>query len=506
MISHLEKRLIMKNRKFVELKGITKSFPGVRALNNVDLVFNKGEVHGIVGENGAGKSTLIKILTGVYQKDTGTISINGCETKIESTIDAHKNNLWAVYQETIIAPELSVGENFFLGKLPVNRIGIIDWEQVFIRSDEIISNYSIEIDTRKKISELSNYEKAFITIIKVIQENAELIIFDEPTAKLTAEEVKLLFKIINDLKKSGAAVVYISHNLKEIFEICDVVTVLRDGEKISTKPADQMDEDKLTSLMVGRTFESMYQIKHFKKKEEVLRVTNLSREDRFKNVSFDLHVGEVLGFYGLVGSGRTALMRSLFGVEKADSGKIIISDHETNIKEPFDAIGYGIGMVPEDRRSQGLAMPLNVERNINVSSYEEVSRYGVINNKKADERAEKFVESLAIKTPGIHQHVSKLSGGTQQKVVVARWLGKNSNILILDEPTVGIDVGAKSEIYQLIQNMSEQGKSIILISSYLPEIIGLSDRILVMVDGEIVKELSGKNMNEEEIIRFATNL
>ena len=496
----------MNNNHFVELKEISKTFPGVKALNGVDLVFNKGEVHGIVGENGAGKSTLIKILTGVYQKDSGTICINGKEKKIESTLDAHKNNLWAVYQETIIAPELSIGENFFLGKLPVNKFGIVDWNLVYKKSDEILSNYSIEINTKKKISELSNNEKAFITIIKVIQEKAELIIFDEPTAKLTSGEEKLLFKIIKDLKKSGIAVVYISHNLKEIFEICDIVTVLRDGEKVKTLSTDQLNEDMLTSLMVGRTFESMYQIQHFKQKKKVLEVQNLSRKPYFKNVGFNLHAGEVLGFYGLVGSGRTALMRALFGVEKPDSGKIVISDHIVNIKEPFDAIDYGIGMVPEDRRSQGLAMSLNVENNINITSYEDVSRYGVINIRKAKKRAELLVENLAIKTPSINQQVSKLSGGTQQKVILARWLGKKSNILILDEPTIGIDVGAKAEIYHLIQDMSEQGKSIILISSYLPEIIGLSDRVLVMVNGEIVKELSGEGMNEEEIIRVATSL
>lgn len=496
----------MENKKFVELIDISKSFPGVKALNKVNLTFNKGEVHGIVGENGAGKSTLIKILTGVYQKDSGAIHINGEEKKIESTIDAHKNKLWAVYQETIIAPELSIGENFFLGKLPINKMGIIDWNQVFNKSDEILSKYSIEIDTRKKIADLSNYEKAFITIIKVIQENAELIIFDEPTAKLTAEEVKQLFKIIKDLKKSGVAVVYISHNLKEIFEICDIVTVLRDGEKVITLPTVQSDEKKLTSLMVGRTFESMYQIQHFRKDKEVLKVEDLSRSGSFRNVSFTLHVGEVLGFYGLVGSGRTALMRALFGAEKPDTGKVIIYDNEVEIKEPYDAINHGIGMVPEDRRGQGLALPLNIESNINVTSYEEVSHFGVINNREAVKRAQKLVKSLAIKTPSIFQQVSKLSGGTQQKVILARWLSKNSNILILDEPTIGIDVGAKSEIYHLIQEMSEQGKSIILISSYLPEIIGLSDKVFVMVNGEIVKELSGKDMNEEQIIRSATDM
>jgi len=496
----------MNNNKFVELLNISKAFPGVQALKGVDLVFNKGEVHGIVGENGAGKSTLIKILTGVYQKDSGNTLINGQEKKIESTLDAHKNNLWAVYQETIIAPELSIGENYFLGKLPTNKIGIIDWGDVYKKSDKILSNYSIEINTKKKISELSSNEKAFITIIKVIQEKAELIIFDEPTAKLSFEEVELLFKIIKDLKRSGVAVVYISHNLREIFEICDIVTVLKDGEKVTTLPIDQLDEKKLTSLMVGRTFESMYQIQHFKKKNKVLEVSDLSRTPHFRNISFDLYSGEVLGFYGLVGSGRTALMRTLFGAEKPDSGKIVIFDNEVKIKEPFHAINHGIAMVPEDRRSQGLAMPLNVETNMNISSYEEVSRYGVINNKKANKRAEQFVKNLAIKTPNIFQQVSKLSGGTQQKVVLARWLGKNSNILILDEPTVGIDVGTKSEIYNLIQDMSKQGKSIILISSYLPEIIGLSDRVLVMANGEIVKEFSGKSMNEEEIIRAATNL
>ena len=333
----------MENTKFIELKGISKSFPGVKALNNINLVFNKGEIHGIVGENGAGKSTLIKILTGMYQKDSGDIFIDGEKKEIRSTIDAHKNNLWAVYQETIIAPELSIGENFFIGKMPVNKIGLVDWTQVFSKSEEILSKYSIEIDTRKKINELSTYEKAFVTIIKVIQENAELIIFDEPTAKLTAEEVKSLFKIIKKLKESMVAVVYISHNLKEIFEICDVVTVMRDGEKITTKPTNQMDENKLTSLMVGRTFESMYQIKHFKQKNKVLKVQGLSRENVFTDISFDLHAGEVLGFYGLVGSGRTALMRSLFGVERPDCGKVIIFEDEASIKEPFDAIKYGLG-------------------------------------------------------------------------------------------------------------------------------------------------------------------
>lgn len=501
-----KKEQSMDKNNFVELVNISKSFPGVQALDHVDMAFSKGEVHGIVGENGAGKSTLIKILTGVYQKDSGSILINGQEQKIESTMDAHRNKIWAVYQETIIAPELSIGENFYLGKLPVNKFGIIDWSQVHESTGKILSDFDIELDTKKKIAELSNTEKAFITIIKVLQENAELMIFDEPTAKLTSGEVKSLFKIVNDLKQKGVAVVYISHNLKEIFDICDVVTVLKDGEKVETLPIEQLNEDKLTSLMVGRTFESMYQIQHFKKKDVVLRVRDLSREPYFKDVSFDLYVGEVLGFYGLVGSGRTALMRSLFGAEKPDSGQITIYEKIVNIKEPFDAIAQGIGMVPEDRRSQGLAMSLNVETNINISSYENVSLLGVINNAKAGKKARELVDDLAIKTPSIFQQVSKLSGGTQQKVILARWLSRMSNILILDEPTVGIDVGAKSEIYRLIQKMSEQGKSIILVSSYLPEVIGLSDRILVMIDGKIAGEMSGKELNEEDIIRMATCL
>lgn len=494
----------MEHVDIVKMTGISKAFPGVKALNRVNLTVKKGEVHGLVGENGAGKSTLIKILMGAYQKDEGQIFVDGQEVEITGPSVAKQLGLGAVYQEITLAPHLSVGENFFLGKLPTKN-GLVDWATVNSVARETLEQLDLDIDPRLRLKDLTVAQQEMVAIAKMVHERAKLVVFDEPTALLTTEETDQLFEIIRRLKEDGVAVIYISHRLEEIFRICDTVTVLKDGEWVGTLPVSEVDEDRLISMMVGRTLEDIYSIKRHKGQNVVLEVRGLTKEPRFRDISFELHQGEILGMFGLVGSGRTDVVRAIFGATKPDAGEITINGKRHNPESPRDGINMGVGFLPEDRKLQGLALKLSVQDNINLVVYPQIAKLGIIDGAEKKNRALRYIDELRIRTPSMVQRVDRLSGGNQQKVVVSKWLNAESEIFIFDEPTTGVDVGAKMEIYKIFEALTARGASIILISSYLPEVLGLADRILVMHEGNLAG-IVGNDATEEEIMRLASGL
>ncbi len=496
----------MEKASFLELKGIFKQFPGVKALDNVDLTIYPGEVHGLVGENGAGKSTLIKIIMGVYKEDAGSIKIQGEEIRVANVIEASKLGLAAVYQDLTLASDLSIGENFFLGQYPRKKNGLIDWAYVYEKTEETLKALNVNVDPKLRITSLSPAMQEMVAIAKTVHKKSKLIIFDEPTALLSNEEVEILFEIINKLKADGISIIYISHRLEEIFTICDTVTVLKDGKHIKTMPVSETDQDELISLMVGRSLSDMYNIKRFPKGEELLRVENLNRDIKVKDINFSVKAGEIFGLFGLVGSGRTEVVRAIYGADRLDSGTIFFNGEQVTINTPAKAISLGIGLLPEDRKQQGLALSQSVNHNINLASYKRISQFNFVLRKKERERTEQSVEKLNIKTPSIHQIVYNLSGGNQQKVIIGKWLCCESKLYIFDEPTVGIDVGAKQEVYKLIEELTSQGNAVILISSYLPEVMGLSDRIGVLHEGSMDHIVSREDFSEESLLRFASGL
>lgn len=486
----------------IELEGINKSFPAVKALDNVFLSVKNGEVRGLVGENGAGKSTLIKIITGAYTKDSGTMIFEGNEISRNSPLISKALGIYAVYQDVMVTPDLSVAENFFLGQQP--KIGpFINWKKMYKESTEFLENIGLDINVRKSIKELSIAESEMITISKALWQKPRLVIFDEPTAVLTRNETKILFQIIDELKNQGTAVIYISHNLEEVFDICDTVTVLKDGATVGTYTTEELENvEKLIPLMVGRSIEEMYYKKDTKAGKELLRVENLSGE-RFENISFYVREGEVVGLFGLMGAGRTEIARALFGADFLKEGKISVEGKDVSIKTPKDALMKGIGYLPEDRRKQGIFLQQDIDFNINIINFDEVMAGPIINYGKAHSQAREYIDKLSIKIGSIFQPVSELSGGNQQKVIIARWLCKNTDVLIFDEPTVGIDVGTKSEIYKLFGEILASNKGIVLISSYLPELMSMSDRIYVISNGRMAGEVDKKDFSEEFLLTLA---
>lgn len=486
----------------IELEGINKSFPAVKALDNVSLSVKSGEVRGLVGENGAGKSTLIKIITGAYTKDSGTMIFEGNEISRNSPLISKALGIYAVYQDVMVTPDLSVAENFFLGQQP--KIGpFINWKKMYKESTEFLENIGLDINVRKSIKELSIAESEMITISKALWQKPRLVIFDEPTAVLTRNETKILFQIIDELKNQGTAVIYISHNLEEVFDICDTVTVLKDGATVGTYTTEELENvEKLIPLMVGRSIEEMYHKKDTKAGKELLRVENLSGE-RFENISFHVREGEVVGFFGLMGAGRTEIARALFGADFLKEGKISVEGKDVSIKTPKDALMKGIGYLPEDRRKQGIFLQQDIDFNINIINFDKVMAGPIINYGKAHSQAREYIDKLSIKIGSIFQPVSELSGGNQQKVIIARWLCKNTDVLIFDEPTVGIDVGTKSEIYKLFGEILASNKGIVLISSYLPELMSMSDRIYVISNGRMAGEVDKKDFSEEFLLTLA---
>lgn len=496
----------MSGEEIVSMKNIYKTFPGVKALTDVSIIVKKGEVHALVGENGAGKSTLIKILMGVYEKSKGEIYIEGVKKEIKNPIMARELGLSAVYQDITLAKHLSVGENFYLGHLPIKNKLFVDWKYINETTYSTLKKLDIDVDPTMQLSKLPVAKQEMVSIAKAVHYKAKLIVFDEPTALLTIDETHELFKLIEKLKASGIGIIYISHRLEEIFQICDTVTVLKDGYLSGTQKVSETNEDKLISLMVGRNIEDMYAINHKKTDEVVLELKNFSKDKVFTDINFKLYKGEILGMFGLIGSGRTDIVRCLFGAEKLNSGEVFINGNKVNIRKPSDSIKLGIGYVPEDRKTQGLALPLSVRENTNLVVYKKISRNGIINNKKEIGNAKKYCTELNTKTPSIEQKVKNLSGGNQQKVVISKWLAQNSEIFIFDEPTVGVDVGAKVEIYKVIAKLLEKGASVILISSYLPEILGLADRVVVISEGIQMSIIDIKDAREENIMKLASGI
>ncbi len=467
----------------LEMRNISKFFPGVKALNKVCFKVKKGQIHALVGENGAGKSTLMKILGGAIKEDEGEIFLNGKQVEIKDSKDAKRNGISLIFQEFNLVSSLSVAENIFLGELSGGKW--VNWKKINSDAQKLIDEFGFKIKPKSLIKDLSVAEKQMVEITKALAYNGKIIIMDEPTSTLADNEVKILFKIIRDLKEHGITIVYISHRMEEIFNISDAITVLRDGETIDTFATKETDEHELIEKMVGRPFNMEFPPKTCSYGDKILEIKNLSKKNVLRNITFDLHRGEILGIAGLVGSGRTELSHALFGVDKIDSGEIIINGQKVKIKSTAGGVKNSIGLVPEDRKEQGLVLDSSVMKNISICNLNKVSRGSIINKKAESKVANDYIGNLNIKTPSVNQNMINLSGGNQQKVVFAKWHFLNADIIILDEPTRGIDVGAKYEIYLQICNMAKEGKAIIMISSELNEVIGLSDRILVMHQGEV---------------------
>lgn len=486
------------------VRGLTKTFSGVKALDNVELNVCRGEVHALMGENGAGKSTLMKILMGLLTPDTGEITLEGQELKNGNVNDALKRGIAMIHQEIMAVPELTVAQNVFLGRETTG--GLFGWlndKRLNQHAEQLLNQLGVSIRPDVKMKYLSVAEMQMVEIAKAISNDAKVIIMDEPTSALSDKEVATLFGIIRDLKQKGVAVIYISHKMDEIFTIADTITVLRDGKYIGSKPADELDIDALINMMVGREIDSLFPESSIRKGKEVLSVRQLSRLGTFSDISFTVHEGEVLGIAGLMGAGRTEIARVLFGLDRMTGGNIYVKGKKADIHSPQDAIRYGIGYVSEDRKGWGFVPRLSVKQNITLSSLQNHTKGLLLQKKSETNAATKTIADLRIKTTSPDQQVMYLSGGNQQKVVIGKVLLASPDVIILDEPTRGIDIGAKAEIYKLINQLKADGIAIIMISSELPEILGLSDRILVISKGKQAAVLSKEEATQETIMAYA---
>lgn len=493
-------------KPILTMENITKEFTGVKALKNANLDLYAGEVHALAGENGAGKSTLMKILTGIHQKDSGKITFMGKEINLKNPKEAQEHGIIIVHQELNMMNHLSVAENIFIGREQTKFGFWLDDKTPEKETNALFSKLGIVINPKEIIGNLTVGKQQMVEIAKAISYHAKIIVFDEPTAALTQNEIKELFRLISELKHKGVGMIYISHRMDEIKAITDRVTVMRDGEYIGTIRTKDTTKDEIISMMVGRTiYEDPKEASMVTKDAPVvLKAESITLSPQVKDVSFSLKKGEILGFAGLMGAGRTELARLIFGADKADSGAIFLKGERVEIKSPMDAVRHGIGYLSEDRKRYGLALNLDVAENSVLANLKEFSNCGFIKEGAISQTAKEYKEKLKTKTPSIHQAVRNLSGGNQQKVVIAKWLIRNCDILIFDEPTRGIDVGAKSEIYALMNELAKEGKSIIMISSELTEILRMSDRIIVMCEGKITGELDIKDANQEKIMQLAT--
>ena len=489
---------------YVKIKDISKRFHSQQALNKVSLDIFLGEIHVIIGENGAGKSTLVKIIAGLYHQDTGQMFIEGKEKAFLSPLDAIADRISMIHQETLLVPYLTVAENIFLGREPLNRLGLLNKKKLFEKTKELLKNVNIDIKADALIHTLSVAQKQLVEIAKAVSFNSKLIIMDEPTSALADNEIEKLYKIIFSLKAQNTSIVFISHKIDEIFKVADVITILRDGEHICTEPAKNLDRDRVISLMIGRELKNIF----FKEDTEIgapiLEIKDFSRKGEFENINFYLRKNEILGIAGLLGAGRTELVETIFGLRKKDSGNVIIKGKPAYIHEPWDAQTYGIAFIPEDRKLMGLNYKDSTGFNISICNLNNLSRYNVVDKRKELESVTAMINQLNVKVPSPKTPVLSLSGGNQQKVVLSKWLMIEPDILIMDEPTRGIDVGAKTEIYKLIVSLAKSGKSIILISSELPEIIGLADRIIVLSEGKLTGELDRNQISQTAIMQLAT--
>jgi ribose transport system ATP-binding protein len=489
------------------MDGIDKSFPGVHALSQCRFELRAGEVHALVGENGAGKSTLMKILAGVYTKDAGRIFYKGKEVEIHNPRAAQDLGISMIHQELNLMPHLTVAQNVFIGREPrANPKFVLDEKKINEQTQQLLDMLHLKIDPRTKVTNLTVAKQQMVEIAKALSFNSDVLIMDEPTAALTDTEIDDLFRIIRQLRDRGVGVVHISHRLEELKLISDRITVMRDGRYIDTVGTPDTTIDQIINMMVGRTiYESSPEIPEMPSQEVVLEAKNLNRGNLIRNVSFQLKRGEILGFAGLVGAGRTEVARVVFGADPIDSGEIYVEGKRAHIKSPNDAVRNGIGYLSEDRKRYGVTLGMDVEVNIVLAAFKKfLGALGWVNRTRTRETAKHFVEVLSIKTPSLQQKVKNLSGGNQQKVIIGKWLTADTNILIFDEPTRGIDVGAKSEIYRLLNDLAQQGKAIIMISSELPEILRMSHRVIVMCEGRVTGEVNGVGATQEQIMQYAT--
>ena len=492
----------MENNYILELRNIVKKFSGVTALDNVHLEVKKGEIHALCGENGAGKSTLMKIISGAQKATSGEIIFEGNKVEYNSIKDAQNLGISMIYQEFNLIPNLSVAENIFLGKLPI-KTGMVDWTKLYNDTQAILDTIRLKISPKTKISNLSVAQMQMVEISKCLSVNSKVIIMDEPTAALTSEEIDTLFKIIKELVAKSISIIYISHKMDEIFNISDTITVFRDGKHVKTLQTKDTNYDEIVSLMVGQSIENLYPQREEIKEDIVFEVKGITGK-AVNNVSFTLNKSEILAIYGLMGSGNIELSKMIYGAIKKKSGDVIINKKKIKKISPHNAIKAGIGLVPDDRKNEGLVLIRSIKENISLASLDKITQFGFVDKSMERNTVINSVEAMRIKISSPNQIVGNLSGGNQQKVVLSKILRTSPDVLILDEPTRGVDVGAKTEIYQIMDTVTKKGKAVILISSDLPEVIGMADRILIMNEGKIIKEVMKKDATQELVLAYAS--
>lgn len=488
----------------LEMRKIEKLFPGVKALDQVDFSVRRGEVHCLIGANGAGKSTLMKVLSGAYVEDGGEIIFDGEKLKPHGTLERKKKGIAVIYQELSLVNELTVGENVYINNYPKTKLGTVDWKEVYRKTQEIADEMNMKIDVRAKVSDLNIGQRQMTEIMKALAGNAKLIVMDEPSSTLSKREFETLIRLIRELKEKGITLIYISHHLEELFIVGDRITVLRDGKFVACRNTSEINEDDLVEYMTGAKVSSQKTYVEAKplNEEKVLEVKNLCNA-KVSNISFDLHKGEVLGLYGLVGAGRTEVVRSIFGADPFSEGEIRLHGKPVHFRHTGEAIANGIGLIPENRKTQGLVQILPVWENMTMVALDKCKKNKIVNYKIIQETCEKYKKSLNIKTPSINTIIQNLSGGNQQKVIIAKWLFRDCDILLIDEPTQGIDVMVKEEIYKIIHNLSQEGKSMIVVSSELDELLRVCDNIIVMFDGKQIMSSSKENFDADKILQVS---
>ncbi|SMY10258.1 sugar ABC transporter ATP-binding protein [Flavimaricola marinus] len=490
----------------LRLEGIVKTFPGVRALDGVSFSVMPGEVHALMGENGAGKSTLMKVLGGIYQPEEGQIIVEEMPTVMTSPLQAKSKGIVFIHQELSLAEELTVAENIYLGELPRRSFGRVDWAKLYAQTDAILEKLKVGFNAKTIVGDLSIANQQMVEIARALTVDAKAVIFDEPTASLTDAEKVVLFDVISDLQSQGVGIIYISHRMEEIFKITDRISVLRDGSYRGTLETRATNEEEVTQLMIGRALDLSRNVSHHEMGDIALEVRGLSCGDLFKDVSFEVRRGEVLGFYGLVGAGRTEIAETLFGLRDPSAGTILLDGEEVRISSPADAIGKGISLVPEDRKGQGLVLGMNCRDNMTLPQVGNLSSGPFVATGAETDIFEKYKEKLDIRTPGWKQTVGNLSGGNQQKIVIGKWLSMHPKVLIVDEPTRGIDVGSKSEIHNLIRELAAQGYAVIVVSSEMPEVLHVSDRIVAMFSGKVMRTFTSEEVTEENLIQAISGI
>jgi rhamnose transport system ATP-binding protein len=493
-----------RSEPIIELSGIAKQFGSVYALKSVELTLYPGEVHALLGENGAGKSTLVKMLAGIHRPDAGTFKVSGQEVALYTPTQSRELGIAVVHQEPMLFPDLDIAENVFMGHHPRDRFGRINWQLMYREVDALLASLDVSINSHTPVQGLSVAEKQLVEIAKALSLEARVLVLDEPTAALSGHEVDELFAIVKRLRERGVAILFVSHRLEEVFAIADQVTIFRDGTYIVTKPISEINTDEIIKYMVGRELSNLFPKGDATIGDVVLDVQHLTRPGVFRDVSFQLHRGEILGFAGLIGAGRTEIARVLFGVDRAESGEIVVNGKSVHIYSPKSAMKHGIAYVPEDRHQHGLVLDFSITTNITLPILQQVSRLGMVSTQQEQTIARDYAQQLNVRASGIQQLVKALSGGNQQKVVLSKWLATHPTVLILDEPTRGIDVGAKAEVHHIISDLAAEGLAIILISSELPEVLAMADRVMVMHEGRVAGTFTRSEATQENVMFAAT--